>query len=59
MRKFLEWMIRYEKDQELRAAAVEALAVVSYLQPPEKIRNFFHLGRKLENGGFDSPIERE
>lgn len=54
VRNLLESMMRYESDPELRAAAVEASS-----PSPDKIRDFFHLNYKVENGWFVSPIERE
>lgn len=54
VRNFLEAMLREETDPELRAAAVEASSPA-----PGKIREYFHLGYKVENGGFVNPIEKE
>lgn len=54
VQRFLDEMIRYEKDTELRAAAIEAAS-------PDiaGLREYFHLGYRLENGGYISPIEKE
>lgn len=54
VQRFLDDMIRYEKDTELRAAAIEAAS-------PElaDLREYFHLGYKIENGAYISPIEAE
>lgn len=54
VKSFLDDMIRREADAQLRAAAIWASA-------PDlmEVREFFHLGYKLENGGYVSPIERE
>jgi len=54
VQRFLDETIRYEKDIELRAAAIEAAS-------PDMagLREYFHLGYKLENGGYISPIEKE
>jgi len=54
VRNLLETMMRYESDPELRAAAVEASS-----PSPDRIRDFFHLNYKVENGWYVSPIERE
>lgn len=47
-------IIRYERDAELRVAAVAA-------SNPDiaELREYFHLGYRLQNGGFVSPIEKE
>ncbi len=54
VQRFIADMIRSERDQELRVAAVEAAN-------PDLagLREFFHLGYTVENGGFVSPIEKE
>ncbi|MCX5793228.1 MAG: HEAT repeat domain-containing protein, partial [Elusimicrobia bacterium] len=54
VQRFIADMIRSERDQELRVAAVEAAN-------PDLagLREFFHLGYNVENGGFVSPIEKE
>ena len=54
VQRFLEDLVRYEKDQELRVAAIEASA-----PNLAALREYFHLGYKLENGGYVSPIEKE
>ncbi len=54
VQRFLDETILYERDTELRAAAIEAAA-------PDMagLREYFHLGYRLENGGYISPIEKE
>lgn len=54
VQSFINDLIRHEKDAELRAAAIEAAS-------PDMagLREYFHLGYKLENGVFVSPIEKE
>ncbi len=54
IQRFLDDTIRSERDQELRAAAIEAAS-------PDlaDLKIYFHLGYKLENGVYISPIERE
>ncbi|MBI4350302.1 MAG: HEAT repeat domain-containing protein [Elusimicrobia bacterium] len=54
VQRFLDDMMRYENDTELRAAAIEAAS-------PDiaDLREYFHLGYRLENGGYVSPIEKE
>ena len=46
--------MRYERDQDLRAAAIQALS-----PDMRDIREYFHLPYKIENGGFFNPIENE
>jgi len=54
VQRFLEELIHNERDPELRVAAIEAAA-------PDltALREYFHLGYKLENGAYVSPIEKE
>lgn len=53
--QFLESVVRNAKDQDLRAAAVEALA-----PSKDRMREFFHLAYTVENGGGAvNPIEKE
>jgi|GEM_PF-1349829 len=54
VQRFMEDLMSREKDQELRVAAIEAAS-----PNMAALREYFHLGYKLENGGFISPIERE
>lgn len=54
VQRFLDETIRFEKDIELRAAAIEAAS-----PDMASLREYFHLGYKLENGGYISPIEKE
>lgn len=54
VQSFLEDIVRNERDQDLRAAAVDAMS-------PDltTLREFFHLPYKLEHGFIVSPIEAE
>lgn len=54
VRSFLDDTMRREQDPQLRAAAIWAAA-------PDlmEVREYFHLGYLLQNGGYVSPIERE
>ncbi|MBI4655917.1 MAG: hypothetical protein HY746_04115 [Elusimicrobia bacterium] len=52
--RFIEDTIRYERDEDLRVTAIEITH-----NNVIKIREFFHLGYKLENGGYINPIEKE
>ncbi|PIS47092.1 MAG: hypothetical protein COT17_05240 [Elusimicrobia bacterium CG08_land_8_20_14_0_20_51_18] len=54
VKRFLEETMEYEKDLDLRVAAMWALS-------PERseINELFHLGYKIENGPFVNPIEKE
>lgn len=54
VQRFIEDVVRSERDQDLRVAAVEAAS-----PDTAGLREFFHLGYRIENGGFVSPIERE
>lgn len=52
--RFLLNLIRTEQDPELRAAAVSAL------EPDQaRLRDYFHLGYRLQNGAYVSPLEKE
>ncbi|HBA60270.1 MAG TPA: hypothetical protein DCZ92_05550 [Elusimicrobia bacterium] len=50
----LKDMIRSERDAELRVAAVNAAN-----PDMNELREYFHLGYRLENGVFVNPIEKE
>ncbi|MBU2573146.1 MAG: HEAT repeat domain-containing protein [Elusimicrobia bacterium] len=54
VQNFLKDLMRYGADTEIKTAAIEAAA-----PNMAKIREYFHLGYKVENGGFVSPIEKE
>lgn len=54
VQSFLEDMMRGERDTELRAGAIAAAS-----PDMADIRDYFHLGYKLQNGAFVSPIENE
>ncbi|MDO8805045.1 MAG: HEAT repeat domain-containing protein [Elusimicrobiota bacterium] len=54
VQRFIEDMVRNESDPELRVAAIEAAS-----PNMADLREYFHLGYKLENGGYISPIEKE
>ena len=54
VQRFFQDLIRYEQDPDLRVAAIEAAA-----PNMAELREYFHLGYKLENGGYVSPIEKE
>lgn len=54
VKSFLDDTLRREADTQLRAAAVWASS-----PDPMEVREFFHLGYLLQNGGYVSPIERE
>lgn len=54
VQRFLEDLIHDERDPELRVAAIEAAA-----PDMAALREYFHLGYKLENGGYISPIAKE
>ncbi len=54
VQSFLEDLMRSERDTELRAGAIEAAS-----PDMAEMRDYFHLGYKLQNGSFVSPIEKE
>lgn len=54
VRSLLEDLIRREKDPLVRAAAIEASS-----PDMAAVREYFHLGYNLQNGGYVSPIEKE
>ena len=54
VQSFLEDIVRNERDQDLRAAAVDAMS-----PDMTSLREFFHLPYKLEHGFIVSPIEAE
>lgn len=54
VQSLLDDMMRSENDTELRAAAIQAAA-----PDMADIRDYFHLGYKLQNGAYVSPIENE
>lgn len=54
VKDLLEDMMRTGQDLDLRAAAIEAAA-----PNMAEIREYFHLGYRIENGIFISPIEKE
>jgi len=54
VQRLIEELSRSESDPELRAAAVAAA------EPDQaELREYFHLGYRLQNGGYVSPIEKE
>lgn len=54
VRDLLEDIMERDSDVELRTAAIEAAS-----PDMSVMREYFHLGYKLENGGYVSPIEKE
>lgn len=54
VQRFIDDLMRSERDLELRAAAIEAAS-----PDTADLREYFHLGYRLENGGYISPIEKE
>ncbi|MBI4802040.1 MAG: hypothetical protein HY796_05915 [Elusimicrobia bacterium] len=54
VQSFLNDLMRYGNDTDIKTAAIEASSPGA-----AKIREYFHLGYKIENGTFVSPIENE
>ncbi len=54
VKSLLEDIMERASDPEFRTAAIAAAA-----PEPADIREYFHLGWKMENGAFVSPIEKE
>lgn len=54
VKDLLEDLSERASDPDLRVAAIEALS-----PDMTKVREYFHLGYRLDNGGFVSPIDKE